>query len=266
MSSPVILILLFALLLALVLVLRLAMPSRLGEQFKYEINKSLFSPAERSFLGVLETSLPEGVRVFGKVRVADVLSPSKRDGTKGWQAAFNKISRKHFDYVLCDASTLQVKAVIELDDKSHKSERASVRDRFLNEACRTAQLPIIRFTAKRAYTIKQVQECILHSLSEHDSLTNDTKTGEASTTQEVIASADKTLLSSSKVAKSLGQTTDEFLSKLELCGYIENKDGEMSLTDKGQSIGGEHVKKSRFGPYFKWPSDFDPSWLEATEQ
>lgn len=74
------------------------------------------------------------------------------------------------------------------------------------------------------------------------------------------------LLSSSKVAKSLGQTTDEFLSKLELCGYIENKDGEMSLTDKGQSIGGEHVKKSRFGPYFKWPSDFDPSWLEATEQ
>jgi len=40
----------------------------------------------------------------------------------------------------------------------------------------------------------------------------------------------------------------------------------MSLTDKGQAIGGEHVKKSRFGPYFKWPSDFDPSWLEATEQ
>ena len=52
------------------------------------------------------------------------------------------------------------------------------------------------------------------------------------------------------------------MSELLLCGYIENKDGEMSLTEKGKSIGGEHVQKSRFGPYFKWPSDFDPSWLE----
>tara|TARA_Y100000034_G_scaffold120005_1_gene162373 strand:- start:1167 stop:1919 length:753 start_codon:yes stop_codon:yes gene_type:complete len=73
------------------------------------------------------------------------------------------------------------------------------------------------------------------------------------------------LISSSKIAKSLGHTTDEFLSKLQQNGYIENKDGEMSLTDKGKSIGGEHVKKSRFGPYFKWPSNFDPNWLETTE-
>lgn len=266
MSSLVIPILLFALLIAIVVGLRLALSSRQGENLKYEISKSLFSPAERSFLGVLDSSLPEGIRVFGKVRVADVLSPSKANGKEGWQAAFNKISSKHFDYVLCDAGTLQVKAVVELDDKSHNSKRTAARDGFLNEACQTAQLPIIRFTAKRTYTINQVQECILDSLSPKDIETKETKKDIALTAQDGGGAADKTHLSSSKIAKRLGQTTDEFLSKLEQCGYIENKDGEMSLTDKGQAIGGEHVKKSRFGPYFKWPSDFDPSWLEATEQ
>ena len=266
MSSSEELILIIVLLVTLSLILRFILSGRQSNNLKYEKNKSLFSHAERSFLGVLESSLPEGLRVFGKVRVADVLSPSKENGRNGWQASFNKISSKHFDYILCDANTLQVKAAIELDDKSHKSKITAVRDRFLNEACQTAQLPIIRFTAKRAYTIKQVKEHILNSLSVHDTVTNDTNKDAASTIPERLNPADKTLLSSSKVAKSLGQTTDEFLSKLELCGYIENKDGEMSLTDKGQSIGGEHVKKSRFGPYFKWPSDFDPSWLEATEQ
>ncbi|OUX87097.1 MAG: hypothetical protein CBB95_09725 [Alteromonas sp. TMED35] len=265
MSSPEVFILIIVLLVTLPLSLRFILSGRQSSNLKYEKNKSLFSHAERSFLGVLESSLPEGLRVFGKVRVADVLSPSKENGRKGWQAAFNKISSKHFDYILCDASTLQVQAAIELDDKSHKSKITAVRDRFLNEACQTAQLPIIRFNAKRAYTIKQVQEHILNSLSEHDTVTNDTNKDVASTTREGLAPADKTLLSSSKVAKSLGKTTDDFMSELLLCGYIENKDGEMSLTEKGKSIGGEHVQKSRFGPYFKWPSDFDPSWLEKNE-
>lgn len=265
MGSPEIIVLIAVLLIILVLGFIYALSGRQGNSLKYEKNKSLFSHAERSFLGVLESSLPEGFRLFGKVRVADVLSPSKENGRKGWQTAFNKISSKHFDYILCDASTLQVKAAIELDDKSHKSKITAARDSFLNEACRTAQLPLIRFTAKRTYTINQIQEHILNSLSKHDSVTNDTKKDEDSTIQKETTPTDKKTLSSSKIAKSLGLTTDEFLSKLQQCGYIENKGGEMSLTDKGKSIGGEHVKKSRFGPYFKWPSDFDPSWLEATE-
>jgi hypothetical protein len=50
----------------------------------YELRKSVFTPAERSFAGVLDGALPDGVTWFAKVRLGDVfktkkgLSPSQR--------------------------------------------------------------------------------------------------------------------------------------------------------------------------------------------
>ena len=81
--------------------------------------------------------------------------------------------------------------------------------------------------------------------------------------EEVPASND--LLSSSKVAKRLNMSTDDFMGALLKSGYIEDRDGQKYLTELGQSIGGEHVQKSRFGPYFKWPSNFNSRLLNATE-
>jgi hypothetical protein len=50
-----------------------------NEEFigKYELQDKFYSEAERSFLGVLDSILNEDWRVFGKVRVADVLTPEK---------------------------------------------------------------------------------------------------------------------------------------------------------------------------------------------
>ena len=42
-----------------------------GKRGAYYLRKALFTPAERSFLVVLDRALPPGVRVFGKVRLAD---------------------------------------------------------------------------------------------------------------------------------------------------------------------------------------------------
>lgn len=53
---------------------------------------SLFTPAERSFLGVLNQAIEDNAFVFGKARVADVLKPSKGTSRKIWQTAFNKIN------------------------------------------------------------------------------------------------------------------------------------------------------------------------------
>lgn len=72
-----------------------------GKGYNYRQRGALFTKAERSFLGVLEQSISDQYRVLGKVRVADILTPEKGMGRKHWQIAFNKISSKHFDYVLC---------------------------------------------------------------------------------------------------------------------------------------------------------------------
>ena len=123
----------------------------------YRLNGPLFSPAERSFLGVLMQAVPDETIVMGKVRVADVITTVKGLGNSERQSAFNKISAKHFDYVVCDRSTLKVLSVVELNDKSHKAKKRAERDAFLREACASAGLRLLEFEAKASYSVAEVR-------------------------------------------------------------------------------------------------------------
>ena len=89
------------------------------QEFTYQLREALFTPSEIKFYRELEQAIGEQFIVFGKVRVADIITPEKSLSKSNWRTAFNKISAKHFDFVLCDKNTLRVGAVIELDDKSH---------------------------------------------------------------------------------------------------------------------------------------------------
>ncbi|MEZ9142799.1 MULTISPECIES: DUF2726 domain-containing protein [unclassified Shewanella] len=135
------------------------------QQLNYRRKTKLFSHAERSFLGVLDTACADQYRVFAKVRVADVLTPEKGLNRSNWQTAFNRISAKHFDYILCKPDTMEFVAAIELDDKSHNSKQAQKRDALINEACESAQLPLIRFPAKARYSVQEVKQVIEQSLT-----------------------------------------------------------------------------------------------------
>jgi very-short-patch-repair endonuclease len=126
----------------------------------YVQNAALFTPAERSFYTVLLLSLDEGTTIFGKVRVADVLSASKTLDTKLKRSATNKILSKHFDFVLVDSKTLEIKCAIELDDSSHNSKKRQMRDAFLESACRSAELRLVRFKAKRAYKKTEIVQAL----------------------------------------------------------------------------------------------------------
>ena len=98
----------------------------------YRKKKTLFTAAERSFLGVLDQVIdPEEYRIFGKVRVADLIEPNPSQNRSLWQRAFNAISAKHFDYVICTTDTLNPVCVIELDDKSQNQKKRQQRDQLL---------------------------------------------------------------------------------------------------------------------------------------
>lgn len=135
-----------------------------GGTLPYTRRAALFTPAERSFLGVLDQAVGEQYRIFGKVRVADVVGVQKMNDRAAWQRAFNRISAKHFDFILCDPKDLSVIAAIELDDSSHDSGRGQQRDDFLNRACEAADLPLIRVRASNTYNVadikQQIQEAI----------------------------------------------------------------------------------------------------------
>ena len=125
--------------------------------YPYQLIGPLFTPAERSFLGVLNSVLKDDVHILGKVRVADILKPVKGLNPSNRQKAFNKIAAKHFDFVLCNKDDLSVICVIELNDKSHNAKKRQVRDAFLEKACEAASLPLVQIPAKAGYSLDEVK-------------------------------------------------------------------------------------------------------------
>ncbi|MCP5319972.1 MAG: DUF2726 domain-containing protein [Pseudomonadales bacterium] len=125
--------------------------------FPYIPAKALFSPAERSFLGVLDQAVGPEHRVFGKVRVADLASVKPGLGNAARQGALNRVAAKHFDFVVCRASDLSVICAVELNDSSHSSKRAQTRDELLTKVCESIGLPLFQVPAKHAYSVQELQ-------------------------------------------------------------------------------------------------------------
>ncbi len=136
-----------------------------AQAFTYSRQKSLFTQAELAFYRALREAIADRYQVFGKVRVADVLKP-QTENRGDWQRAFNKISAKHFDFLLCDRDSLKVLAAVELDDSSHRRIDRVKRDDFLNQAVENAGLPLLRFPVQAIYDIKAIEHHITQTLGQ----------------------------------------------------------------------------------------------------
>lgn len=97
--------------------------------------KRLLTQREEAMYNRLTTSLPES-KILAQVSFGALLSARSR-------ATRNSFDRKIADFVVCDKS-LQVQAVIELDDDSHKNrtEEDAARDALL----KNAGYRVIRYT------------------------------------------------------------------------------------------------------------------------
>lgn len=131
-----------------------------SSQYPYQATKFLLSKAERSFYGVLSQAVGDTGLVFTKVRVADVITPRKGLNRSDWQKAFNAVSAKHFDFLICDPGDCSVKLAIELDDASHNSTKGQKRDKLLNAACESAGLRLLRVKAAKGYVIADIKRQI----------------------------------------------------------------------------------------------------------
>jgi hypothetical protein len=136
------------------------------KDYPYEKEQALFTPAERSFLGVLEQAVDGKLRIMGKVRLADVVRVKRGNNKSTWQKAFNRIQSKHVDFVACDTTTLGAKFVVELDDKSHSQSKRQDRDEFIDKVLEAAEIPVFHFAAKRTYSIQELQNSLFGNKSE----------------------------------------------------------------------------------------------------
>ena len=125
----------------------------------YQRQEYLLTPAELKFYRALRETVGDDYQIMCQVSLSQIIqtrpiSPSER------QTAFNKISCKVLDLVLCDPNNLAIVAAIELDDSSHKRKDRIARDDFLNEAMEEAGVPLLRFQTQSSYTADQIAQKI----------------------------------------------------------------------------------------------------------
>lgn len=109
---------------------------------------NLMTPAELAFFSILEPLVRPSCMISAKVRLADLFQVGQGVGQ---QSAFNKISRKHIDFVLTDPATSRILCGIELDDRSHNHPDRVERDKFINEVFARNQLPLLRVPVAWTY-------------------------------------------------------------------------------------------------------------------
>jgi len=138
---------------------------RLGEKLfrpedSYERRPGLFTQGERAFLVALDETAGQTYRVFGKVRLADLVEAKKKFSWK----SFNRISGIHLDFVLCNKDDLSVACVVELDDHSHDRPDRQARDAFVDQVLQGAGIPIIHLPALAQYNVSTLRSHLAQKL------------------------------------------------------------------------------------------------------
>lgn len=125
--------------------------------FPYGRRDDFLSPAELSFFRVLKSEMSAEWHLIAKVNLADlffVRQPHRN------QAARNRIDRKHVDFVLCDAATMEPLLGIELDDSSHDRKDRVERDGLVDKVFEAAGLPMLHVKAARTYQPAALMEAV----------------------------------------------------------------------------------------------------------
>ncbi len=126
---------------------------------RYIVVDSILTPAELKFYRALK-EVSEDLVIFAKVRVADILNVDSKKAKGNYLKYFNRIAKKHVDFLLCEPETLRPIMAIELDDRSHEREDRIKRDRFLDRAFEMAGLPLVRVKVSSKYEGRELKRLI----------------------------------------------------------------------------------------------------------
>jgi Protein of unknown function (DUF2726) len=134
----------------------------------YKERTFLLTPTELDFFHALKLAVSKNETIFAKVRQADVLETNYQKSHPAFWSKFNKISQRHFDFVLCDAQTSKPLCVIEINDKSHRRGDRIRRDQEVREALKHTSIQLIEIPASSSYNPDEVRKLIYERVTYYD--------------------------------------------------------------------------------------------------
>ncbi|HUE99631.1 MAG TPA: DUF2726 domain-containing protein [Anaerolineales bacterium] len=114
----------------------------------YRLSAKLLSPAEANFYRIIKQMVGEHLLIFPKMGLKEFLLITDQSN---FQSYYNRIDRKHVDFLLCDPNTFQPVFAIELDDASHRQAERGQRDTFVETILAGANLPLVRVPVRASY-------------------------------------------------------------------------------------------------------------------
>jgi Protein of unknown function (DUF2726) len=114
--------------------------------------KPLLTKTEARFQAVLQSLSNGRCHLLCKPRLADFLDHG-RD-----LVAFNKISQKHVDFLVCRPGDWMPMLAIELDDASHRRPEVKQRDIFVNAVFAQVGIPLVRIDVHEMTQLEQLVE------------------------------------------------------------------------------------------------------------
>jgi len=108
----------------------------------FVLDEALFTPSQRAFLAVLERALGADFRVYGRVRVAEVIALRPRLDRAARRRAWALLGDRQFDFLVCAAATGAIVGAVNLAPRSRRG-RPPPRD-ALDRICAAAGLPFVR--------------------------------------------------------------------------------------------------------------------------
>jgi hypothetical protein len=126
--------------------------------------KEFLSPTELAFFQTLIQIINGKYFISTQVQLARIINVQK--GTNDEKIYFNKIIQKSVDFVLLDKNTMEVKLVIELDDYTHKRYDRNQRDNFVDNALKSANIPIVHIPVSDNYKPEELNTLISQAISQ----------------------------------------------------------------------------------------------------
>ncbi|MBV5308744.1 DUF2726 domain-containing protein [Chromatium okenii] len=118
----------------------------------YRADNLLFNPAQRRLKTALEQAVGRDYRLYGRIRVADVIGLRGRLTRREQEQALARLDGLSFDFLLCTPESTALVGAIALLPNSHWPSDL-LRQRRLRQICTAAALPLLCIEERDDYVI-----------------------------------------------------------------------------------------------------------------